>query len=152
MYVYLAGGIKGLTYEEATRWRGIASCMLSDASNGKITCLDPLRFQEFRDKGSEEIDSHDNAVALSSSRFLTDQDRFDVARADLILANFLPSREISIGTVMEIAWADAHRKPVIIAAREDDPHWVHPMLRQCVTHRFGTIEEAAEAAWQFLLP
>jgi nucleoside 2-deoxyribosyltransferase len=51
---------------------------------------------------------------------MLDRDRYDLARCDLVLANLLGARTVSIGSVGEIFWADAMRKPVVLVR---EPHF-----------------------------
>lgn len=51
---------------------------------------------------------------LSCQKGITCHDRMDIMRCDIIIVNFLGAKRVSIGTVMEITWADAWRKPIII--------------------------------------
>jgi len=39
------------------------------------------------------------------------RDRFDVQTCDLLLVNLLGATSVSIGTMFELAWTDAWRKP-----------------------------------------
>ena len=55
--------------------------------------------------------------------------------------NFLDSgTRVSIGTVMEIAWAYERRIPIIVVMKEDNIH-VHAMVNDCITYRVDTLEE-----------
>lgn len=66
---------------------------------------------------------------LTSQKGITCRDRADVMRCDMILVNFLGADKVSIGSVMEIAWADAWRKPIIVVMEKDNIH-SHAMIRE----------------------
>jgi hypothetical protein len=51
------------------------------------------------------------ALVLSCARGITTRDYNDCKRCDILVANFLGADKISIGTVMEIAWAKAFPNP-----------------------------------------
>jgi hypothetical protein len=73
-------------------------------------------------------------------------------RADVLLVNLLGAERVSIGTVMEIAWADAVRVPVVLVmepSAEENTGLVpskgnvheHAMIRECVGFRVQTLDE-----------
>jgi nucleoside 2-deoxyribosyltransferase len=75
----------------------------------------------------------------------------DVKTADIIIANLIGTEKASIGTVMEIAWADLQRTPVIaIMEPEGNPH-EHAMLSECISYRVETLDEALEVAKKILV-
>ncbi len=54
--------------------------------------------------------------------------------------------KISIGTVIELGWADAYRKPVILVMdKEDNPH-DHPMVREIAGYYVNTLTAGLELA------
>ena len=65
---------------------------------------------------------------MSSITGINVRDFNDVKTADALLVNFLDSNDkISIGTIMEIAWARAFQIPIVIVMEENNPH-NHGML------------------------
>lgn len=69
----------------------------------------------------------------------------------MIFVNFLGAKIVSIGTVMEIAWADILRKPTIIVMEEDNIHY-HKMIRGVVGFIVSDIDQAVQIALTTLLP
>lgn len=121
-HVYLAGPIKGQTYEEAVAWRDWATDRLEDAPDIKV--LSPMRGKECM-RGQIINSTYPQSPGAVMAR-----DHFDIARCDLVLVNFLGVDEVSIGTVMEIAWALAFHKPIVLVIEEGNVH-NHPMIRAC---------------------
>lgn len=122
--VYLAGPITGLSWADATEWRNcVASCIPS------IEFLSPLRSKEYL-AGEDSLKDHYLVSPLSTPRGITTRDRWDAMRCDALFANLLGSKKVSIGTVMEIAWADAVRVPIVLVMEKEDPHW-HSMILEC---------------------
>jgi hypothetical protein len=80
---------------------------------------------------------------LITAHGITKRDRWDVFSSDLILVNFVGAKKVSIGTVMEIAWADALNKYTIIAMEDDNIHQ-HGMVIESVGIVVPTFEEALE--------
>ena len=129
--VYLAGPITGNTYTDCVEWRRKAAKELR--AHG-ITILSPLRFKPWLKEAGGLLDWYDRS-ALTRGKGITARDRFDVMRSDVVLANVLYATQVSIGTVMEIAWADSRRIPVVLVMEDrDNPH-EHAMLSECCAFR-----------------
>jgi nucleoside 2-deoxyribosyltransferase len=70
------------------------------------------------------------------------RDYFDCQNCDVILANLLSTKIVSIGTVMECAWAYAFNKPLIMVMEEEGNLHEHAMLREATGFRVSTIDDA----------
>jgi nucleoside 2-deoxyribosyltransferase len=142
MKVYLAGPITGLTYDEAQDWRAGAQREL-DAHG--IQAYSPLRGKDYlravgRISGTGKEYQH--MGALSTPRGVTTRDRFDATNCDILLVNLLGATRVSIGTVMEIAWADLCRKQTVVVMEDQGNPHEHMMLEQCTGYRVTNIEDA----------
>lgn len=143
--LYLAGPISGLEYEGATDWRESVHEALSES----IDVLSPMRLKEHLSHEAILHDRYENANVLSTPRGIMSRDHFDVRRADALLVNLAHSRKVSIGTVMEMAWAYDDHKPIV--GMIDERHR-HAMLDQTVSFPVATLAEAIEVAKAILLP
>jgi len=104
--IYLSGGIKDLTDEEAFGWRKeVQNHYLRLGS--KIHTLIPSRLQERFDMSSE-----------AAARWIVKRDKVGIAEADIILA-FCPRP--SWGTAMEIMYAYELDKWIVVVCDEDYP-------------------------------
>lgn len=137
--VYLAGPITDLPYKEAVAWREQVAAMLP----GNIIALSPMRGKEWlsRKKKLSKVGYKDHV--LSTSRGIITRDRFDTTRCDVLFVNFLGADKASIGTVMEIAWADLCRKPIVIVMEPNNIHR-HAMLSEAAGYVVSTLEEGVE--------
>jgi nucleoside 2-deoxyribosyltransferase len=142
--VYLAGPITGCSYDGATDWRAEAASQFSDW----IKPISPLRNKQYL-KGSESIAADYPNYALSTAKAISSRDRNDVWRSDLILVNFLGAIKVSIGTVIEIAWATEFKKPIVLVMEDDNVH-NHPMLVEGCGFRVKTIQEGVQIAERIL--
>lgn len=149
---YLAGPISGLSYGESTDWRKWASERLAELSDGRIAALSPMRNKEYLRSETDlhKLGYHGNA--MSCARGITTRDRFDCMRADAILCNLLGAKTVSIGTVMEIAWSDAFRKPLVVAMELTGNLHDHGMLNEATGFRVEQLDEACEIIAKVLLP
>ena len=152
MNVYLAGPIAGTSYAECTTWRDKVK---SDLQACGITAFSPMRAKQYLsdvDSFVKNCDGHDFRL-LSSNRGIMTRDRWDATRCDLLFVNVLGAKEVSIGTVMEIAFADLYRIPIVCAIEPsgDNPH-DHGMICEAIGFRVPTIDEAVEITKAVLLP
>jgi nucleoside 2-deoxyribosyltransferase len=163
--VYLAGPITGLTFEDADDWRQYARERLSapvqhenvllqqHASPSGIVGYSPLRAKDYlleRGVLSGHPDAYTDQV-LSSAKGILTRDHWDVSTCDMMLVNFLGATSVSIGTVMEIAYASAYRKPVVVAMESDNVH-VHAMLTESVGWIVDDLDYACDLVRAILLP
>ena len=144
--VYLAGPITGLTFDGATNWR----TQVISALPPHIVGLSPLRGKEYLEKEAAVKDSYD-MHALSTKKAIVTRDRFDATRCDVLFVNLLGAEIVSIGTVMEIAWADAHRIPIILVMEEGNIH-THGMLIEVAGYVVGSLTEGLFILKSILTP
>jgi len=138
--IYLAGPISGLKYGVAADWRDDVATQHEHSFN----FASPLRAKEFLDTG--EVLDHTNIVydnVLSSPHGVMTRDSWDVHRCDCVFANLLGAERVSIGTVMELAWAWKAGTPSIIIMEPDNIH-NHVMLRQASPFYTETVDEGID--------
>lgn len=148
--VYLAGPITGLSFHGCTEWRNAAVLRLAEEG---IKGLSPMRAKDFLahlqslPKLSNAAEDYEYAKygVMATSRGIMTRDRFDCTRCDVLLVNLLGAKTVSIGTVMEIAWADGRRIPIIAAMEPDNIH-SHGMVNEAIGFRVTTLNEALDIA------
>lgn len=139
--IYLAGPISGQTYEQATQWRHQFQLALPDW----IRCLSPMRGKDYLQREISVADKYDDHPLCTQEGIMA-RDYFDAMRCDLMVVNLLGAERVSIGTVMEMAWAYTTHKPLIAIMEErGNPH-DHSMLRECIGFRVTDILSAAKLA------
>lgn len=168
--VYLAGPITGLAYGASVDWRDEAKQFLSDLSDGRVEGYSPMRSKGDLGISRETVimDAYEGNI-LSCERGIMSRDFNDCQTMDAILVNLLgATQRVSIGTVMEIAWAYAFRKPVILAIEPKDSIEVgfngasgeifgsniheHAMIREAVGFRTDNLQQAIQTCVKVLLP
>lgn len=150
--VYLAGPITGLSFAGCTDWREHARNELAAVG---IDGFSPMRAKDALKhlpilSGTGEEYAH--LTVLATQRGVMTCDRFDCTRCDVLLVNLLGAKAVSIGTVMEIAWADAERIPIVCAMEETGNVHEHMMVREALGYRLPTIEDALNTVKAILLP
>lgn len=123
--VYLAGPIAHCTYEDAAHgWRLDAADELENFYDG-VRVLSPMRGKYHLERHSGVLGSQAfEGRAMSSTTGILGRDRNDVKSSDAILMNLLGAQKVSIGTMVELGWADAFRIPVVLVMEKDgsNPH------------------------------
>ena len=143
--IYLAGPITGQDYNGATDWRERLTTYFKKKG---IICYSPMRGKAYLEKETDIKDSYDEH-RLSTLDWITTRDRDDVKNSGLVIFNFLGVDEKSIGSCIEIGWADAYRIPMIVIMEENCVHW-HGMIRH-LGLIVDNIEDAMFLACQMLL-
>lgn len=161
--VYLAGPISGLSYEEAIERRRKAVELLKP-----LSAISPMRGKEEL-RGRDIVGNEGGYKGLKSPfnqpSGIVARDRHDVTSCDAILMDLESSREtgqISIGTMVELGWADMLRRPVVVVwgtgesdatmyTTNPNPH-DHIFVRQLAGFHVETLEEACDVLKKILLP
>ena len=159
--VYAAGPIAGCTWDEAVDWRDWAKSQLPE-----VDFRSPMRGKEFLKElertiptGGEAVQSHHLATAavdaaISSPHAIVVRDAWDVALANVLLVNLLPSTALgksSIGTMFELAWTWKAQKPAVVVMEEGDinPN-SHPFVREAAYVVVPTLIAAVPVVRQLL--
>lgn len=136
--VYLAGPITGCDKSEAQDWRDYA---INQLALYGILGISPLRCEPIVGKryGSTYQDPK-----FGTSRAIGSKNLFDVQHATMTLA-YLPEdmRRISLGTVVELAWAYAFRKPAILVSTHSEII-NHPVVTTCAAWILPTLDDAID--------
>ncbi len=149
MKVYLAGPITRLDYKGAVEWRDYAIQKLFP-----IRGMSPMRGKEYLSNVKEftcDGDKYRALSVLSSDRGIMTRDRNDATTCDVLLVNFLGATRVSIGTVMEIAWADGRRIPIVCAMEKTGNVHDHGMVKEAIGFRVETLDEAIQITRSILL-
>ena len=134
--VYLSGPMAGLSYEQGTEWRDY----VKDKLGKDINCLSPYRGKDYF-KG-QVITNQVYSQVMSTPKAITIRDRWDTVNADVVLVNLTDYQKFSVGTIMEIAWADAARVPVVAVIPTESEYIKHPILTQCCAYIVQDLDEA----------
>lgn len=138
--IFLAGPLTGISYNDALEWRKYVERRLPP----DIIAFSALRGKEYVTKESALKDAYPDHL-LSTPQGTIARDRFDVSRCDALFVNFLKANRVSIGTIMEMAWADARRIPIILAMEDGNVH-DHAFVRQVAAFITDDLDEAIRTA------
>lgn len=152
--VYLAGPITGLTYDEGQDWRTYATEQLAACG---IEAFSPLRAKKYLrdfgqlDSGGSDACSYLNASTLSNPAGITARDRFDCTGRDVVLVNLLGAERVSIGTMIELGWADATRTPIVLVIEPGNVH-AHAVVEAVAGFTVDSLQEGLKVVEAILLP
>lgn len=144
--VYLAGPIGGCSYGECTSWREVFTRLLHGFD---VECINPMRGKSYL-KNETEIDKIRYSTPLSCPKGVYTRDRFDALRCDLLIVNLLGAQKPSLGSVMEIAWADAVGTPIVLVMEAEGNCHEHILIQEACGFRVESLEEAADLAVSIL--
>lgn len=154
--VYLTGPIRGLNYDEATAWRERATAELAAVG---IDGMSPMRAKAYLKDGADAADVGRQKLAdaypqfpLSTPKAIVTRDRKDCMRSDMVIMYLKGAKTVSIGSVMEIAWADAARVPVVLVMEKEGNLHEHGMIHETCGFRCETLDEAIHIVKAVLLP
>lgn len=142
-YVYLAGPIFGVSFDDATEWRALVKARFAPGIKG----VSPMRGKEFL-RGEKKIgSSYETEPIAGAATPVAARDFFDVAHADLLFA-YLP-RAVSekrpfCGTLLEIGAAIQAGTLVVLVS--DDPRVRDcPLIKGKVGWQLDTLEDGIKA-------
>lgn len=138
--VYLAGPIAGCNLGEANDWRRYV-CGRLEPHN--IRGISPLRCEPLI---GERYSTGCDDPRFGTARAIASKNFLDVQMCDMTLC-YLPAalneRRLSVGTVLELGWAHALRKPTILVS--DYPFITeHPVVQANAGWILPTLTEAIE--------
>ena len=140
--VYLAGPIAGCSWNEATYWRDFAKRTLADYD---VETVNPLRCEEYLE-GSKKL-PNDTDEPMSTGHAITVRSHWDSVKADVVLANFIDAKSVSIGSCFELAWAWEARIPCVIVL--DELH-DHPFVRESAYAVLNCVDTAIDSVLKLL--
>ena len=146
--IYLCGPINGCTYEEcALGWRKTVVDSLPEYS-----CFSPMRGKEFlKDFGTLGSQSYE-ANPTSTIQGILGRDRYDTFNADVLFVNLIGAKIVSIGSMVEIGWADAKRIPIILCMEESGNPHDHGFVKGLATYWVHSVDDGIKLAKLLLTP
>lgn len=138
-FIYLAGPIKDCDKGQANDWR---TRIQSALPNG-VVGISPLRCEPLIGKTYKATYTD---VRFGTASAITAKNRFDTLNCDMVLA-YLPKEltniRPSVGTTLELGWAMAIEKPIILVT--DDPAYSeHPLIQRKVDWIVDDFDTALE--------
>ncbi len=137
--IYLAGPINGLTYQECSEWREKLQAEFEQAG---FMVNNPMRNKTFL-SGEKKMSRVGYRAPTATPHDIFYRDKFDVMHSDILFVNFIGSKEASIGTAFELAWAHLLGKYVVTVMEKDNTH-THGFVLEASSVIFETVSEAKQ--------
>lgn len=146
MFVYLAGPITGVSYGQATDWRETFGLVCKN-----VHTVSPMRGKEYM-RGQTMTDplvsgTVDPKRMMGIPQNIFSRDVFDIRRSDAVVANFLDSTRVSIGTVFEIGLARALGKMIIVVMEPGNIH-EHTFIKEAANFVVTNLKDAEDILLQ----
>jgi len=153
--VYLSGPITGYDFDHwsCNGWRKNAALAPEVDSTGGLTgivCYSPLRGKAYLKNIAGPIEGEYNGP-LTSRHAITQRDRHDCMTCDAMLVYLANAERVSIGTMIELGWADAVRKPIVLVMEPGNVH-EHVIACSIPIAVVPTLEEGCDLIRRILLP
>jgi nucleoside 2-deoxyribosyltransferase len=78
---------------------------------------------------------------LSTNHAIIERDRWMVMQSDVVYFDFTDATSVSIGCIMELAWAHDHGKHTVVVMGSGNPHY-HAFVLEAADVLFETEDEA----------
>lgn len=139
--VYLSGPITGFSESTVRDWRQHVTNRLASG----LVVVDPMRDAvDATIVSNLQLNDVARLEHLQHGKEILERNRGDIARCDLVLANFLGADRASIGAIGELFWADLLRKPVIIVREPHGNIHDHGMINAIAARTFHDLDAAID--------
>ena len=145
--VYLSGPMKGMSFKDSAEWRNDVMAKFPDHIKG----LDPFRGKHEYLKDVTVLNDSYREIPLTTAEAITCRDRWDATRCDVLLVNVLGADRVSIGTIMEVAWADLKQIPIVLVMEPGNIH-SHAIFNEVCSYIVPTLDEGIEIVKVLLTP
>jgi hypothetical protein len=138
--VYLAGAITDCDNGEANDWRRNLTHRLSTLN---IAGISPLRCEPLM---GERYTLTNQDPRFGTARAIASKNFLDVQTCDLTLCympKIINERRLSIGTIIELAWAHSMRKPTILVS-DYDFVTSHPVVQANASWILDSMDDAMD--------
>lgn len=135
--IYCARPMSGRTRDEIIVYYKRVGARLSDAGFKVFT---PVYGKGYL-RNLVSTAALDRRAPVVTDRALKQRDQWMVRNSDVIFVNLIGATQVSIGSVMELAWADVFGVHSVLVLDKSDIHR-HPIVLECADIIFPAEEEA----------
>lgn len=137
--VYLSGYMTGYNFDSVGCWREEFESYIP--REAPIVIVSPLRGERRFLGDFAEIPA---TMSADRDKTVLARDHWDTINSHVVVCNLKEAKRVSIGAVMEWAWAFDHNIPVIAIMDAEGCYHDHPMIRAARMFRVDTVEQAAD--------
>ena len=136
--LYLSGPMNNYPKEKQLYWRQV---LHQACRNISINTYSPMRSSAVLPP-----------FLYSTNASIMERDLYDVRQCDMIVANLLDAKSISMGTMIELGVAYGLRKPIILIRQPDDKVHTSEMLHEMSAFEVTNLIDAFKVVASMLLP
>ena len=139
MKIYTAGPMAGLNVEQVQE-RYFSQVKHLRKMGYEVFC--PMTGKHFLKADYNFVGKGCGTNPLTTNHAIKERDRWMVGQVDVVLVDFTQGKDkVSIGSCMELAWADELKKHTVVVMDEDNIHQ-HSFIIDCADVIFPNINEA----------
>jgi len=146
MKIYLAHPISGCSKFEVLAYY---SNLYDELAEAGYEVLSPMKGKA-NIRVETEYRAHGYGEPVVTNHSIFNRDHWMVSQSDIVYADLTGAKQVSIGTMMELAWASHMGKYVVLAMEKNNPH-AHAFVFEAAHTVFPTSERAIEYLVNFNL-
>lgn len=135
MKIYLAGPISGLSYDDV-----VGRIHAYRMTLPEFEILSPMTGKEYL-RNEIDLKAYGYGNPVSTNHAIYERDMWMVKQCDVVFADLMNAERVSIGTVMELAWASLLGKHTVVAMEPENIHR-HAFVLEAADIVFETATEA----------
>jgi hypothetical protein len=141
MKIYLVHPISGLSYDEVVNYYTEKIKFCRDFLGLEVLC--PMTGKNYL-RNDPALRSHGyDKYPASTNHAIFSRDKWMVQTADIIYASFIGAKNVSIGSMMELAWASHFGKHTIVVMEPNNIHQ-HAFVLEAAQVIFNVEKDADE--------
>jgi len=147
--IYLCGPISGTDYETcAMGWRkDVHDVLVQDGHE----VYSPMRGKSFL-ANAGELHNQAYDLPIGTAQGIIGRDRNDTITANLLFCNLLGAPRVSIGSMVELGWADIQRIPIIVCMEPVGNCHDHLFVKGLATYLVHDVPSGIALARMLLSP
>ena len=146
MKIYTAAPISGYGAEEVFGYFDGITKTLREMG---YTPLCPMTGKDYM-RCEREFRAQGYGQPLSTNHAIFERDRWMVTQCDIVLMNLTMAKEVSIGCMMELAWASLLGKNTIVVMADGNPHQ-HSFVLEAADIVLPTLKDALDYLEKFAM-
>jgi len=143
--IYCVHPISGLTADEVFEYYDRTK---TDLSSMGYNVFVPMFGKGFL-RTETKFKAHDYRSPLTTNHSIFNRDKWMVKQADILYANFMGAKHVSIGSMFELAWGHDNDKQVIVVMEDENIH-MHAFVLEAATIVFTSEKEAMDYLKQLI--
>jgi hypothetical protein len=140
--VYLSGPVTDKSIPDLSAWRDQVATQLGTS----WAVYDPTKGPVVTQRLSGVTGATRRPEFKGFAHDMVARNRVALSNCDLVIANLIGAKEVSIGTVGELFWADAFHRPIILLRETSGNRHDHLMINEIATWIVQTVPEAIDLA------